>query len=345
MTGIYPPFFLFGMGRRDKFIYQNGQLTAYPSMQTVFRRTVLREEIIPGEYTVRLVTPQGESVIREDEQGVRWEENGHTVRLTEGPLCLPSFAQYRYREALRILHHEICINIVDGRPVPNLFVYDKPWYRDSAMMLMALEATGNAQLLSGWIRSLTDCYDRNNAGNEESDNLGQVLYLLGRTGNREHPLIPAAIAEAKRLVRDGVLTGTTDFAPHPVYQTKWLKLGLEAVGADASWLKLPETPDSYSGLFWMDGHTGTDGEYAYDAHYPYLSWARLHTAGAPLTGVYLEAAAHPQYPVTSETNASQARYEKLRPLFPQAADDRCAAPHSWHAAEMFLYLLEFKKEH
>ena len=344
MVQAYPPFFLFGMGRREKFVYQNGTLTAWPSMRTVFCRTVVDEQILPAAYTVRLTTPQGALTVREDEQGVYWEENGTAVCLTEGPLCLPTFAQYRYRDALRILHHEVCINIVDGKPVPNLFVYNKPWYRDSAMMLMALEATGNAQLLADWVSGIDDLYDRNNAGNEESDNLGQLLYLLGRTGNRDHPLIPAALAEARRLVTDGVLTGTTDFAPHPVYQTKWLKLGLAAVGEDAAWLKIPAVPDSYSGLFWMDGHADGDAVCAYDAYYPYLSWARLHTAKTPLTGVYLEDAEHPQYPISSETNASQARYENLRPLFPAAADSRCAAPHSWHAAEMFLYLLTFKNE-
>ena len=71
---------------------------------------------------------------------------------------------------------------------------------------------------------------------------------------------------------------------------------------------------------------------------------RPHTAGTPLTGVYLEEAQRAAYPISSETNASQAQYENLRKLFPQAADAKCAAPHSWHAAEMFLYLLQFKNQ-
>lgn len=58
MKHAYPPFFLFGMGKRDKYVYQNGTLIAYPSMETVFCRTVLEERILPEEYTVRLRTPQ-----------------------------------------------------------------------------------------------------------------------------------------------------------------------------------------------------------------------------------------------------------------------------------------------
>ena len=37
---------------------------------------------------------------------------------------------------------------------------------------------------------------------------------------------------------------------------------------------------------------------------------------------------------------SEADYEKLRRLFPEYADERHAAPHTWHAAEMFLYLTD-----
>lgn len=38
---------------------------------------------------------------------------------------------------------------------------------------------------------------------------------------------------------------------------------------------------------------------------------------------------------TSETNASRVDYKKLRPLFPDYADNH-------HAAEMFLYIMDLK---
>ena len=37
---------------------------------------------------------------------------------------------------LRVLHQELLFNIIGGKPVPNLFVYPKPWYRDGAMVAM-----------------------------------------------------------------------------------------------------------------------------------------------------------------------------------------------------------------
>jgi GH15 family glucan-1,4-alpha-glucosidase len=62
-----------------------------------------------------------------------------------------------------------------------LFVYPKAWLRDAAMMGMAFEATGNLHVIREWILGLREVYDRNNAGEEEADNLGQALYLAETT--------------------------------------------------------------------------------------------------------------------------------------------------------------------
>jgi hypothetical protein len=44
-----------------------------------------------------------------------------------------------------------------------------------------------------------------------------------------------------------------------------------------------------------------------------------------------------------EIDASQAKYPEIAPLSEEYAKNKCGAPHSWHAAEMFMYLIEFKK--
>lgn len=298
------PFFLFGMGRREKFLYKSGSLTAFSTGEAVFRAEVLREEIVPAEYTVKLETAAGEAVIFEDETGV-WltDEAGETKLLSASPVHLPDFAGHPYRDALRILHHDICVNVIGGKPVPNFIVYPKPWYRDGAMMVMVLERTGNLGLVKDWAASLDELYDRNNAGIEESDNLGQLLYILAKTGNGDHPLIPAAVEEAKRRSVDGALTGLSDFSEHPVYQTKWLKLGLDALGLDSGWVKVPDVPDSYADLFWMDGHRNPEIPLSYCENYPYLTWAAAHTGGFIMDREHLDALQTPGYPISSETEA------------------------------------------
>ena len=337
---IGPQFFLFGLGNRMKMIYQNGTLKNCFNGELLWSSEVLDEQILAADYSVRIRTASGWVSITEDEIGVHLtDERGTCSSLSCAPLNLPSFEGHPYRNAMRILHHDVLINIIDGKPVPNLFVYDKPWYRDSAMMAMVLERTGNISLITDWAGDLDELYDRNNAGVEESDNLGQLLFLLAVSGHKDHPLIPYAIDEAKRRMMDGSLTGLSDFAEHPVYQTKWLKYGMETLGMDTGFICVPNVTDNYSGLFWMDGHTEPyDG--VYDERYPYLSWARAHTAGFMMDEAHLDALKSPTYPISSETEASQAKYKALRPFLPAYAEAHTAASHTWHASEMFLYLDE-----
>ncbi len=319
-------------------IYHSGTLRRCADGEILWSGKVLEEQILAAEYKVRVRIPGGWTTVSEDGTGVTLtDERGISDVLSVSPVNLPEFDGHPFRDAMRILHHDVLINIFDGKPVPNFFVYDKPWYRDGAMMAMVLARTGNISLITDWVRSLTDLYDRNNAGVEESDNLGQLLYLLAITGNKDHPLIPFAVEEAKRRTVDGVLTGQTDFSAHPVYQTKWLKYGMEALGLDTGFIRVPGVPDDYGGLFWMDGHREPyDG--AYCERYPYLSWSRAHTAGFAMDTAHLDMLKNPAYPISYETEASQADYEALRPFLPDYADARTAAPHTWHASEMFLYL-------
>lgn len=334
-------FFLFGMGMREKLFYSSGVLRKIPSGEVVFAYEIESDEIIPWEYRVDMRTKSGRISLYENEEGVFLDRGEESVSaLTTGKLRLPAFADHPYRNALRLLHHDILINIVDGKPVPNLFVYDRPWYRDGAMMTMVLEKTGNLHLIKEWAKSLDDLYDRNNKGVEESDNLGQLLYILAKTGNTSHDLIPKAVEEAKKRCRNGALTGLSDYSEHPVYQTKWMIFGLHALGLDASWLTVPNVEDSYADLFWMDGHKSSAGAGKYDAKYPYLTWARAHSNGFSMEKEYLDALMTPEYPISLETKASEAKYEKERAFLPSFAENRHASPHTWHASEMFLYLYD-----
>ncbi len=338
-------FFLFGMGPRTKLLYKSGMLVAVPAGKLVRRWEIRDETIDPSSYRVALTTRAGEQVvIREDEQAVWIDEEGKAVVVvgTRTPLKLPWFEGYRYPRILRVLHQEMLINVVEGRPVPNLFVYPRPWYRDGAMMAMCFKSTGNLGVIRDWTLGLSDPYDRNNNGEREADNLGQALYLLSHFTDKSHPLVAKILKEFPRFEVSGregkYLRGRSDFAEHPVYQTRWAKLGLKALGLPDPYV-VPHVEDSYAALFWMgekvsqvEGHDAGDRK-----KYPYLGWASDHFHGRKQGPI-----SDRDYPLTWEQDASQANYEGIRLLSGEYVRGRIAAPHSWHAAEAFLYLLELK---
>lgn len=73
----------------------------------------------------------------------------------------------------------------------------------------------------------------------------------------------------------------------------------------------------------------------YDGFYPYLWWAEQHFFGNDV-----KVGGRLSYPLTNETRASEADYEGIRCLYPEYADGKNASPHTWHAAEMFLYFTD-----
>jgi len=334
------PFFIFGAGQRRKVIYRRGAFLTWPDGKAFFRCEPAREVVDPAKYRVHVEAKDGRQIdVYEDEAGLWIEEDGLSRCLSEGRVHLPTFEGHPYQQQLRILHHEILVNIVKGRPLPNFLVYRKPWYRDAAMVAMVLQHTHNLELIRDWIMSLGDCFDLNNAGNREPDNLGQVLYLLSLASTKHHTLVPAVLEAMRDFMTEGHVCGLTDFSEHPVYQTAWLKFGLKALGLP-DYLKIPEVKDSYAGLCWWYGEglpksdTRTHGEVA--KMYPYLAWAEAHTRKErpPLDLAGLT------YPLSWEANASQADYAGMKLIDPSFVQNRLCAPHSWHAAEMFLYLLE-----
>ena len=332
-------FFLFGMGDREKYIYKNKSLTRYKDNKIIYAWNECDEEFFFDKYTVVLTGKNGEkTVLTENEDGFFVND----TCLCQSKINLPTFEEYKYPEHLRILHHEILINIIDGKPVPNYFVYNKPWYRDGAMMGMVLKQTGNLHLIKDWALSLTELYDQNNAGNCEPDNLGQLLYILSLVSDKENPLVQRVIDEAKRIAKDGYLTGITDFCQHYAYSTLWMILGLKELGIENDFLVAPQIFDNYARMFWMDRtevERTTPYDNEYNDFYPYLWWAVKHFECEPIEDKYLEIS----YPMTWEQEASQAKYEGIRRLSKTYADNKFSAPHTWHAAEMFLYLIEMEK--
>jgi hypothetical protein len=339
-------FFLFGMGNRTKLIYKNGILRNALTEEILKEWQVSGEVLLPNNYMLKLETSQGVVIIYENEDGVFISEGGD-VELIPGsgtPLTLPDFAGHPYSEILKVLNHEILVNIVDSKPVPNFFVYNKPWRRDAAMMAMCLEETGNLDLIRDWVLGLDDPYDRNNAGETEADNLGQTLYLISLFTDKSHPLVGEILKEVEKYeVRDEYgfyIKGRSDFHETPVYQTKWLKFGLKSLGLEDNY-NIPMVQDNYASLFWWDykdsympGTTDAGEDWKHD-RYPYIGWAADHFHGRRRNPI-----SNRDYPLTWETQASQAYYEGMKMVDNIFAEQKTSVPHTWHAAEVFLYLIE-----
>jgi hypothetical protein len=332
-------FYLFGMGDRRKLLYRGGALLDALTGETVRRWEAKAERILPSEYRVEIETADGGAAVVEDEEGVWIEEAGERVCVTASRLLLPRFEGNRRASLLRVLHQEVLANIVPAGPVPNFFVYRQPWHRDAAMMAMCLERTGNLRLIEEWVRGLEEPFDRNNGGDCEPDNLGQVLYLISLVADSSHPLVGKVLDLLPGVTRGKHITGPTDGAERPVYQTKWLKYGLRRLGLDDPY-EIPEVFDSYSALFWMDYREehveGPRFEEKGKELYPYLGWAEAHFHGEPPP---MELCGE-GYPLSWEASASQADYEGMRAVSAEYVARRICAPHTWHAAEMFLYLME-----
>jgi hypothetical protein len=172
-----------------------------------------------------------------------------------------------------------------------------------------------------------------------------VLWMLSLFDAGKHPLIEKVLEAVPDYQKDNYIVGRTDHSEHPVYQTKWLKYGLQSLGLDDPYT-IPAVYDSYSSLFWMDFREAhVDGERFSDRAlelYPYLNWAEAHFFNEP----FPESPGELHAPLTREGRGSEAHYWRLNRLAElgaipgeQAAEHMCT-PHTWHAAEIFLYILE-----
>ncbi len=330
-------FFLFGMGARRKLLFRDGALIDARSGDVLHRWEVQTVMIVPSMFTVLIRTPRGLVRIVENHAGVTIHEGRRAEVIDATPMDIPQFSQHRFARVLRVLWQEIMLNVVDGRPLPNFMVYQKPWYRDAAMMAMVLEKTGHIDAIASWIKGLDTPFDRNNKGEEEADNPGQALYLISRVAKADHPLVPALRAALARFEVGGKhIEGRSDFAAHPVYQTLWAKFGLRALGLPDPY-EIPQVNDNYALLFWWNDVGRHDPAARFGAgetlDYPYLKWAEDHhqsTTSAPFGDA--------DYPLSWEANASEARYQGMQVVDPIYVEKRLATPHTWHASEMFLLL-------
>jgi hypothetical protein len=73
--------------------------------------------------------------------------------------------------------------------------------------------------------------------------------------------------------------------------------------------------------------------------YPYLNWACDHFHGLKRSPI-----GNRDYPLTWEKDASAANYAGMAIISDEYRQQRLATPHTWHAAEVFLYLLEQKSD-
>jgi hypothetical protein len=334
-------FFLFGMGDRLKMIYENGKIKDALTGDVLKRWKVKKEIIVPSKYLVYLETEDGRKVrIIENESGVYVYDGSKITALSESELHLPAFQGHPYAPVLRVLHHEILINVNNGLPVPNFLVYKKPWFRDATLMGMVMQQTGNLHLIKDWIMNIRDPFDRNNHGISEADNPGQVLYLVSLVSNKNHPVVQTVLDSVKQFHKENYIEGKTDYALHPVFQTKWIKYGLKSLGLDDPY-QIPQVYDSYSSLFWWDyKDQHVDGK-RFDEKssqdYPYLVWAEDHFFGES-KGIVT----NQDYPLSWEAHASDANYPGLKVLNEELVKQKLSPPHTWHAAEMFLLLTETK---
>ncbi|MCD7850880.1 MAG: hypothetical protein LUH63_14785 [Parabacteroides sp.] len=319
---------------------------------------ILGDEIRPNEYEVRLHLAGGRDTVllKEDQVGI-WiiqDSVRSCIREHIRAINLPSFKEYRYPEVLKVLLHEVLINVKDGVPYPNTLVYHTPWYRDAFIIAMCLQVTNNEGLILSWINSLEDVYDYN-IEDKEADNLGQLLYLISLSPKEERneQLIQIVLHEAQSIsVKDETeidcyISGYTDGAILPVYQTLLLKFGLENLSMKDDFdISLPA--DYYTDLLWVYkkkkvSHLKYVLKSIYkrsikrDFAYPYLDWAKAHYHCSTFAPVSAQS-----YPLSWEYGGNNADLEKMLIIDADALKKNVLYPHAWHAAEMFLYLLEFK---
>ncbi|GAB3801827.1 hypothetical protein GCM10028819_29860 [Spirosoma humi] len=335
-------FFLFGMGDRLKLIYRNGRLLNALTGNIEEQWAVKQEIIVPPAYLVHLVLTNGQTVqIQEDAAGVWLLQTNKRPRLLPGTrsrLNLPDFVNKRFGSILRVLHQEILMNVRNGRPMPNFLIYQNPRYRDAALVAMVLRKTKNLPLIRDWIMAIRDPFDRHKQGLAEADNPGEVLFLVSLVSDKSHPVVQMALDSVKPFEKEDYIAGKTDYADHPVYQTKWFKYGLKSLGLPDPY-HIPRQYDSYSSLFWWaytsEHVAGKKFTGSSNANYPYFAWAEDHfyNENRGLIGTI-------DYPLSWEQQASDAHYPGLTVLDKDLIRKKIAFPHAWHAAEQFLLLAD-----
>ena len=118
---------------------------------------------------------------------------------------------------------------------------------------------------------------------------------------------------------------------------------MKALGITESYT-VPKVKDNYSSLIWWDykdtymkGTIDAFDEWKSD-YYPYIGWAADHFHGLKRNPV-----SNRDYPLTWEIQASQANYEGMDIVDSEYRIAKNSSPHTWHSAEMFLFLIDSKQ--
>lgn len=293
------------------------------------------EKFEPENYRIYVKNEDGRYLIYENEYGIYIEKEDEKITLSEGiHINIPDFSEYEDGDILKILFNEVMVNITKDGPKPNFIAYENAWYRDAGIIGMVLKETDNIEQIRQWIENIDKMYDEQN-GEKELDNLGQVLYLQSLIENRNKELIERVIEEARSLKNSkGYIEGITDTEPHAIYQTKWLKFGLESLGLDSSEYIVPDIEDSYEELMWF---YKDNKEYNFSnkpiSNFPYIYYAYMH-----FHDVYVDVSKN--YPISYELSPNEAIFQNLEIIDKEHKEKRLVVPHAWAASEAFLYLLE-----
>lgn len=334
-------FFLFGLGNRKKILFKENSLVDIETKKILYKFDVSNVIVIPNEYMVLLLTKNNEYIkIYENKNGVYIQKNNKSklIKGTSVKLKLYNFKNQNYKNMKKVLYHEILFNIKNNKIYPNIMVYDSPWYRDAAITSMVLKQTNNESLIKKW--NITTIYDKQNKGDNEADNLGEVLYILSVQGNTDSKLIQKIEEEAEKNANENkngyYIEGNTDFSHHARYQNMWYSFGMDALGKRKKY-NYTKTKDSYSATAWWssDVLSGDLVNASSTKDYPYLSWAQYHTNHSGITFVNANL-----YPLSWEKNASEANYNAVSIINEYYVENKISPTHTWTASELLLFLLD-----
>lgn len=336
-------YFYFGLGNRRKLYYTQDKIRDMETKEVIYSFSEKEHMIIPNDYSVLIETNDHDFIkIYEDEEGVHFKKNDQDelIEGTSTKINLYTFENQKYQNMKKVLYQEILWNIKDSTIYPNIIVYDKPWYRDAAMAAMVLKQTNNTDLIKEWVDNIEDIYDRQNAGIEEADNLGELLYIISTQNTKNASLITKIEEEAERIASSNpngyYIYGKTDFGDTHLYQNLWYQLGIESVGRKFKFdlSSIPE--DEYSKMAWWSSYeVKNKTPNVVSINYPYLSMAERHKLGVGTIAINSNL-----YPLSWEKDASQAKYENYSELDNTFANLRLSPLHTWEASEMLLFLLE-----
>lgn len=331
--------FYFGLANRRKILYKEGKLIDIKTQEIIKEFDYNEELIVPNEYAVLLKNKNGNIYkIYENEKGIYITENGKEIILEKSnqTLNLPEFDNYKYSEILKVLHQEILFNIDGEIPKPNLIGYDTAWYRDTMLGTKVLEITNNTQLLIEWVKSIDSIYDYSRSENiKETDNLGELLYIIGAVGVERKDLLKDIKEEINNIKQpDGSIKGNVDGLIQAYYPTVLALYGAEKAGISLD-LVAPQYDDGYAKLTWYYNYQIASNNTIHTKYYPYINWAFYHYS--PYSTLYI---LDEEYPLSYEggDTSTSGRVEEECFISQYYCEKQLYLSHMWHASEMFLFL-------